>query len=221
MTGMGRPPLAWSTRLALHVGGSIVAAFGVAGMLRGGIGAGPADVFLGALAGVVGVAHGTASSLFLISLIVLAAALGHRPGVGTFAISLGFGPVLNQILDVAPHPDDLLTRSASAGVGLSLVALGVGCVTASEVGRGPVELCTEAVAVRTSWSEVHLRTGFEVSMAATGIALGGPFGPFTIVTAVAIGPMIAVGVRVVDGAALRAAARRPRLVELAPEARAG
>lgn len=179
--------------------GTVLAAIGVACMLRAELGAGPADVFVGAITERLDSTHGTVASAFLLLLVAVAAGFGHRPGLGTAATVVGFGPVLDRFLAVVPVPSAPLLAVAMLAAGVSLVGIGVAFVLDARLGAGPVELCVRALATTAVRPEPRVRTVFELTLVAAGIALGGPFGAGTLAIALAIGPAIGVGGRLVAG----------------------
>lgn len=188
-------------RASLYVLGTVVLAIGVALTLVADLGLGPADVFIGVLADAFGTGHGTASSVFIAGMLFAGLALGARPGPGTL-ITIGvLGPAINVAegaLDELLATDLVIVRLMIGVAGVAVVCAGVGMVICAEVGRGATELLVDRLAVRTGQRTATVRTGIESLLLASGVALSGPIGPITLVTAVSIGPGIVLAVRHCD-----------------------
>src|SRR5690606_11782164 len=82
-------------RVGVYSVGTFLLALGIALTLVAGLGVGPSDVFIGAVAEHRGIGHGTATSGFVFSVLVLGVALGSRPGPGTFVTAVALGPLIN------------------------------------------------------------------------------------------------------------------------------
>lgn len=187
-------------RVVLYAGGTIGLAAGVALTLVAGLGVGPSDVFIGALAGHLGVGHGTATSLFILTMLVGGLLLGSRPGPGTFVTALALGPLINIAEGaLAPLHTGITALDAVTGVfGVVVICIGIGLVICAEIGRGATELFVDRVSTRLRRRPARVRTGFEASLLVAGIALSGPIGPITVVVAVVIGPGIVAAVGYFD-----------------------
>lgn len=185
-------------RISLFVGAVAAIAVGAAAMINAGVGAGPGDVFLSAVARQAGVAHGTAGMALAAMMAAAATLLGHRPRAGTVAAAVSIGPLLNVMLTVIPMPGPVEIRYALASVGLVLIAVGVAAAAVARVGRAVTEHLIAACAERTSISETRLRLALESGYLLAGFALGGIVGPFTVVVALTIGPLVAVATRAID-----------------------
>jgi uncharacterized membrane protein YczE len=168
----------------------LMLATGVVAMLRSGLGAGPADVFLAALSTQFGIAHGTAGVFFAIVLTFVAVALRRRPGPGTLVLALGVGPLVNVLWDVSPTPDAMMLQWGQFTLGLLLVGFGIGAAIQAAWGPGNLELITDGVVGRGLGTHSRVRIIIEISLGTVGFILGGLAGPGTIVVALTIGPLV-------------------------------
>ena len=192
-----------SARLALLVSGSMVIAAGVAVMLWGGLGPGPLDVFIGAIRVRTGLPLTFSLWLVIASLIAAAWLMGRRPGPGTLVSPLIIGPTMQVALSMlrgVEPPDSVAVLLAIHVTAVFVAGVGAGALIVSGLGAGSVELLASAASHRTGRSEPRLRMAFEVTWLVVGVALGGPIGLGTVVVALAVGPAVMVGHRVVDGA---------------------
>lgn len=192
-----------SARLALLVSGSMVIAAGVAVMLWGGLGPGPLDVFIGAIRVRTGLPLTFSLWLVIASLVAAAWLMGRRPGPGTLVSPLIIGPTMQIALSMlhgVEPPDSVAVLLAIHVTAVFVAGVGAGALIVSGLGAGSVELLASAASHRTGHSEPRLRMAFEVTWLVVGVALGGPIGLGTVVVALAVGPAVMVGHRVVDGA---------------------
>jgi len=193
-------------RAALFSSGIVTAGLGIAALLRADLGTGPGDVMIGAMAAQIGVSHGTAAQAMAAGFIIVAMVLGGRPGPGTFATAIFLGPIINVAFLALPVPGSLVARAVLASAGLAAMGLGVGLSIGARFGPSTGELWADAVARRLGTNKQTVRLSLEVTLVALGFVLGGPVGVVTIVTAVAIGPLIDLGTRMaiqVSGASAR------------------
>ncbi|MEO6569974.1 MAG: hypothetical protein ABIO83_00355 [Ilumatobacteraceae bacterium] len=214
--GRGTPRrfLAYTTRIALLLAGSLMIACAVAVMLWNDFGPGPLDVFIGAVRTTAGIPLTFAVWLTVGSLVVIAWALGRRPGPGTLVTPFLVGPVMQVALErlqAFSPPHDLVVHVAVHGLAIATIGLGAGALIVSGLGAGSGELLAAAASDRTGRPEPRLRMGFELAFLVLGVALGGPIGPGTLMVAVLIGPSVATGYRVVDAWAV-ASRRRVAIV---------
>lgn len=198
-----RRALGVGLRVALHVSGVLTLAFSVAIMLWNNIGAGPLDVFIGAVQVRTGLPLTFAVYLTTGSLLAISWALGRRPGFGNLLTPLLIGPSLQFFADRMSHaagPSHLVVQIAVHLTAIALVAVGAGALIVANLGAGTAELLTAATADQTGQPQARVRTAIEVTWLIVGAALGGPFGIGTFMVAVLIGPAVAAGYRVVDTA---------------------
>lgn len=198
-----RRALSLGTRVMLFAFGAVTIASSVALMLWNQFGPGPLDVFIGAVRSRTGLPLMFAVWMTVGSLMVLAWALGRRPGLGTVAGPLVVGPVMQVVLTQLQHvaaPSHLVVKVVVHVVAIATVGVGAGALIVSGLGAGTGELLAAAASDRTGRPEPHVRLAFEATWLISGVVLGGPIGLGTVLVAVAIGPSVAHGHRMVDRA---------------------
>lgn len=207
-----------SSRLALHLAGCAVIAIGVGMMLWNDFGPGPLDVFIGAVRKYTGLPLTFAVWCTTGSLLLVAWALGKRPGFGNLVTILTVGPLMQLTLlalSPVPRPDAMAAQVAVHVVATAIVGLGAGMNLFARLGAGTSELLASSLAQRTGFSEPRVRMACELTWLAIGAALGGPFGLGTVIVALLIGPLVATGHRTVDTAVTNARTVTRRQIEWA------
>lgn len=207
--GTPRRVIGLATRTALLVAGSVMVGAAVALMLWNDFGPGPLDVFIGAVRARTGLPLTFAVWATVGCLILLAWALGRRPGPGTVAGPFVVGPTMQLVLELlsrAPGPDSFPAQVAVQVVAIAVAGVGAGAMIVSGLGAGTGELLAAAASDRSGRPEAGVRFGFEVGWLVLGVVLGGPIGLGTVLVALLIGPAVHVGYRQVD--ALVAGSRR-------------
>jgi uncharacterized membrane protein YczE len=185
----GRP----RRRDLLIVSGVASIGAGVAVCVWTGLGVGPTDVLLGALAERAG-GHFTAVVAPTLAALALAAvALGARVGPSTLVAAVTVGPVIDAALwalsavSRPTHPGVLLVAHLA---GTALIGAGGAAVLLGRRGPAVIELLAGAIATRARIGDVAARTGLEAVLLAAGWALGGPAGVGTVIVAGGVGPAL-------------------------------
>lgn len=208
----------FSVRVALLLAGSLAIAVAVAVTLWNGLGPGPLDVFIGAVRVRSGLPLGPAVWLVVGSMIVAAWLLGRRPGPGTLISPLIVGAAMQVTasgLGSVEVPDALAVRVAIHLLAVGAIGIGAGALIVSRLGAGSGELLAAAASDRSGRPEPRARMTIELSWLAVGVVLGGPVGLGTVLLALTIGPAVAIGHRIVDGAVSRTDARSVAFVAAA------
>ncbi len=193
----------FSVRVGLLLGGSLTIAVAVAVTLWNGLGPGPLDVFIGAVRVRSGLPLGPAVWLVVGSMVVAAWLLGRRPGPGTLISPLIVGAAMQATasgLSSVAVPEALAVRVAIHLLAVGAIGIGAGALIVSRLGAGSGELLAAAASDRSGRPEPRARMAIELSWLAVGVVLGGPVGLGTVLLALTIGPAVAVGHRIVDGA---------------------
>ena len=200
----------FSVRVGLLVAGSVTIAVAVAVTLWNGLGAGPLDVFIGAVRTRSGLPLGPTVWLVVGSMIVVSVVLGRRPGPGPVISPLIIGAVKQAaaaMLESVAAPDALVVRIVIHLLAVGAIGLGAGALIVSRLGAGSGELLASAASDRSGRPEPRVRMAIEFSWLVVGVALGGPVGLGTSLLASTIGPSVAVGHRIVDGAVAQTSER--------------
>lgn len=219
-SGAPRRALTTTARAAYLGAGSALIAGGVALTLWLGLGAGPLDVFIGAVSQQTGVAFTFALWGTVATMLAVATLLGRRPGPGTIAAPFLIGPLIETTLaglDLVARPTAVVAQVPLQLIGIALIGLGSGMLIVSGLGAGTGELLASAAADRTGRPDTLVRTGIELTWVAIGVALGGPAGVGTVIVAALIGPAVARGHAIADRIAVgthrSAAATHARIIE--------
>ena len=171
--------------------GSLFLGVGVAMSIRADLGLPPYDVLLSAIRDALGITHGQAGWVVGGLLLVVAIALGRRPRVNTVMFVVVTGVMIDTALPLIGSPDTMGTRVVFASLGTAAIAAGIALVVHGGGTGGPLELTIRALADR-GHRAATIRTTLEFTILVSGIALGGSFGPATIVFAALIGPLVLV-----------------------------
>jgi uncharacterized protein len=213
-----RRAYALSSRFAVHLAGCSVIAIGVGLMLWNDFGPGPLDVLIGAVRSHTGLPLTFAVWATTGSLLLVAWALGKRPGFGNLVTVVTVGPMMQLTigaLSVIEPPGAMAAKVAVHVVATAIVGLGAGMNLFARLGAGTGELLASSLAQRTGFGETRVRFGCELTWLAAGVALGGPIGLGTVIVALLIGPFVATGFRTVDTAVSSARVVTRRQIEWA------
>lgn len=195
--------LAYSVRLAIHLGACAVIALAVAVMLWNGIGPGPLDVFIGGVREITGLPLSLALYATVGLLLAIAWLLGRRPGIGNLITPLVMGPLMQIFIElfdrVTPPPGYVLAVLVQL-LAVVLIGLGAGAMIVANIGAGTAELLSAATSDQIGQSVPRIRFALEASWLLLGALLGGPVGVGTVIVAITIGTAVEHGYRVVDAA---------------------
>lgn len=157
-------------------------------LVLAGLGLDPWDVLHQGLSRRLGL--GIGAWVVIVSVIVLLAwiPLRQRPGVGTLFNAVLVGVVIAIVLAVVDPPHGTVVRGLTLVAGVVLNGIATGLYIGAGLGPGPRDGLTTGIAARGHSIRV-VRTAIEVSVLATGYALGGTVGVGTLLYALAIGPI--------------------------------
>ena len=191
-----RRPLAWVRLLA----GLWLFAVGVVLGLRSGLGVAPWDVFHDGIRQATPLSFGAATVLVGVVLVVVALAVGVRPGPGTLANMVAIGVFADALL-ASGFASDLDARSlpvrlAAVLAGVGLVALGSALYIGAGLGSGPRDSLMLALSARTRLSVGLIRGLLEAGVLGVGWLLGGVVGVGTVLFTLGIGPAVQLAFRV-------------------------
>ena len=200
-----RPPPSWRVSLLklVHLNvGLMLFGLSLAFMLRAGVGLGPWDVFHQGLEERTPLTIGQAMVLAgLVLLIVSAAVLRERPGVGTVLNMALIGPWVDAFLawSAFPTATGVVSGAAMFALGLGLNGFATGLYITAGLGAGPRDGFALGLARTAGVPVRRARTGVEMAVCATGWLLGGSVGVGTVVFALAIGPCMQASLRLLSG----------------------
>ncbi len=156
-------------------------------LLLGGLGVDPWDVFHQGLSRRFGLGVGTWTVIVGACVMLLWIPLRQRPGVGTLSNVLVIGLVIDLVL-LVPAPHAIPPRVALMVSGVVLNGIATGAYIGAGLGPGPRDGLMTGLAAR-GHSIRFVRTGIELTVLATGAAMGGTVGIGTVLYALAIGPL--------------------------------
>ncbi len=177
------------TRLLLLLAGTTLTSVGVYLMLRADIGLEPWSVFHQGLELTTGISFGLASSLTGFAAIVCAVILGESFGVGTIIniVLCGVQIDLLNAWDLVPLPESLPGGVLLLFLGMEGLVLGTWLYMASELGAGPRDAMTVAIARRVRRSVGPCRVVMDCTVTVLGFFMGGKVGLGTVLAAVCVG----------------------------------
>ncbi|WP_294901317.1 YczE/YyaS/YitT family protein [Tatumella sp. UBA2305] len=155
-----------------------------------GLGADPWDVFHLGVAQTLSANVGTVMIVTGALVLLLWIPLRQRPGLGTLSNVGVLGLAAAAALAVMPPLTSLTARWLMLAAAIVLNAIATVMYICAGFGPGPRDGLMTGLHRRTGWSLRLIRTSIEVTVLLIGWALGGNFGPGTMIYALAIGPMI-------------------------------
>jgi uncharacterized protein len=174
--------------------GLFLFAAGIVALLESELGLSPWDVLNQGIQRQTPLSFGVANIAVSLPVLLLAWALGSRPGIGTVANAVLIGAFIELLLaiDAVAKLDEqpLLVRTTMLPVGLALFGVGSAFYIGAAFGAGPRDSLMLALSAQTGARIGVVRGALEISVLVIGIALGGTFGVGTIAFALLIGPVI-------------------------------
>jgi uncharacterized membrane protein YczE len=187
-------------RMIILIGGLACFSLGLVLTYKSHVGLGPWDVFHQGLARHLGISFGTANIVVGGCILLLAWALGARPGVATVLNMLLVGGLfdlfnaLGVVPDVAGRP--LALRVGVDLAGVAVVGVGTALYIKANLGAGPRDGLMLALTRRVGGRVSVVRAAIELSALGVGFLLGGTAGIGTLIFALGIGPAVGVAFRV-------------------------
>lgn len=157
-------------------------------LLLANLGVDPWDVLHQGLSRQLGLGVGTWAIIVGACVLALWWPLRQRPGFGTLSNVVVIGAVIDLVLAVTPTPHGLLLRTAVMVGGVVLNGVATGAYIGAGLGPGPRDGLMTGLAARGHSIRV-VRTCIEVTVLASGWALGGTVGVGTVAYALGIGPL--------------------------------
>lgn len=197
--------------LSLIIGSSLIGV-AVALLVEARLGLAPYDVLASSLSHGGVLSLGQASWLIAAGFTLVAIMLGRRPsGWGITYVFLN-GLAIDAASEILREPSSMVLRLAFVPAGILAMAAGINVVLHSGTTGGPFDLLVAAGEDR-GISALKVRYGLDVGVLLSGIALGGAFGPATVV----YGALM--GFTIVSGSQALADHRRGRAIRAEDEAR--
>ncbi|MET7883496.1 hypothetical protein ABZU45_18035 [Streptomyces avermitilis] len=158
-------------------------------LVESGLGLEPWNVLHQGLAELTGLTIGVVSVIVGAAVLLLWIPMRQRPGLGTVSNVFVVGLAMDGTLALVPEAHTLSVRIPLLAAGIVLNGVATGLYIAAGFGPGPRDGLMTGLHRRTGRSIRLMRTVIEVTVVATGFALGGTVGVGTVLYAVAIGPL--------------------------------
>jgi uncharacterized membrane protein YczE len=182
-------------RLTQLYGGLVLYGASSALLVRSGLGLEPWNVLHQGLAERTGLSMGVVLTIVGAAVLLLWIPLRQRPGLGTVSNVLVIGAAMDASLAVVPDAHGWTLRIAVMAAGIVLNGAATGLYIAARFGPGPRDGLMTGLNRRTGLSVRLVRTVLEITVVATGFALGGTVGVGTLLYALSIGPLAQVFLR--------------------------
>lgn len=128
--------------------------------------------------------------------------LRQPPGIATFVIALGLGPLIGLLLGVLPAPASTSLGVVQFALGTVLIGTGVGFYVAAELGPSAQDALFVGLYRRYPIRPGVARFGLDATLVVMGFALGGQLGVGTVVVTLGlpfvVEPALSVGHRLAD-----------------------
>ncbi|MFF4042465.1 membrane protein YczE [Streptomyces sp. NPDC001816] len=158
-------------------------------LVKAGLGLEPWNVLHQGLAELTGLSMGLVLTIVGAAVLLLWIPLRQRPGLGTVSNVLVIGFAMDATLAVLPDVRSLAVRVPLLLAGVVLNGMATGLYISAAFGPGPRDGLMTGLNRRTGRSIRLIRTVVEVTVVATGFALGGTVGIGTVLYALSIGPL--------------------------------
>jgi uncharacterized membrane protein YczE len=179
------------TRFASLIAALCLYGWGELLTVRADVGLGPWDVLHQAVSIHTGLRFGVAVVVVGFGVLLLAAALGERPGIGTAlnALIVGGSFDIFDRLNLAPHLHGGPSGLALDVLGIAVIGLASALYIGASFGAGPRDSLMLAIVRRGPRISVASWTT-QVAALAIGFAFGGTVGIGTVLFAIGLGPCI-------------------------------
>ena len=157
----------------------------------------PWDVLHQGIAKHTPLSFGAANIVVGVVVLVVAWALGGKPGLGTVANAVLVGAFIQGMTSLhavaALSHHGLAVRIPLLAMGIALAAPGTAFYIGADLGAGPRDTLMLVGARRTRLRVGAVRAAIEITALVIGIVLGGKFGVGTVAFALAVGPTVEFG----------------------------
>ncbi|GAA2766044.1 membrane protein [Streptomyces paradoxus] len=190
-------------------------------LVRSGLGLEPWNVLHQGLSERTGLSIGVVLTLVGAAVLLAWIPLRQRPGLGTISNVLVIGMAMDATLALVPDAHGMAPRVTLMLAGIVLNGAATGLYIAARFGPGPRDGLMTGLHQLTGVSIRLVRTGIELTVVATGFALGGTVGIGTLLYALVIGPLAQAFLRVfavpaASGVSTAVATGQPRGAILRP-----
>ena len=184
----------YAARAASLVFGLFLFALAIVLILESKLGLSPWDVLNQGISKHTPLSFGVANIAVGITVLGIGAALGGRPGVGTFGNAVLVGTFIQLLTSIDSiqglSHDSLGVRIPILALGIALIGPASAFYIGADLGAGPRDTLMLVGARRTHRRVGLVRGALELCALAAGIVLGGTFGVGTVLFALLVGPIV-------------------------------
>lgn len=179
-------------RLIILILGLALYGLGISLCLTANIGMAPWDTFHWGLAQIVGLSVGQVSILVGIIILVINFFMKEKIGIGTILNGLLIGVFMDFFLKQTwvPRGREVIGGSLIMLTGLAIIGMATYFYLGVGLGTGPRDGLMLVLARLTRWDIAMVRNSMEALVAFFGFLLGGSIGWGTVLTFLAIGPLV-------------------------------
>jgi len=174
-------------RIGLNAIGGSVISIGATMVVLADLGAGTTDVVLTGISATFSISHAYASFAFFAVICLVMLATRSKIGSGTIFLSISVSATFCYSFLLVPEPNNYGTQFLYFFIGLLVIATGVGIGASAGIGMGAFEAICHRLSEISGWHSQKIRLAWEITLLGIGIALGGAFGPGTLIAAIATG----------------------------------
>jgi len=158
-------------------------------MLKADLGLSSWGVLQIGLMNIVDISFGQTTQVVGLGILILGWTLGFPPGFGTVSNMLFIGYFIDIILGwgIVPAYDNFVLQLVQLVAGMAVLGVASYFYLSPKLGAGPRDGLMIGLVQKLDREVSVVRAGIEVSVLVVGIALGGPVGIGTVITAFSIG----------------------------------
>ena len=146
----------------------------------------------------VGLSVGLITILISIVVLLLWYPLKQTPGIGTILNALIIGIMIDFCIRYVPTPENYLSQILLGAIAVVIVGLGGGIYLVANLGPGPRDGLMIGLQKITNLPIASVRAFLEISVMSIGWYLGGTVGIGTLLFAFGVGPLVALGLFLVN-----------------------
>ncbi|MFI1920108.1 YitT family protein [Nocardia sp. NPDC020380] len=159
-------------------------------LVTSGLGAASWSVLTEGVSKSIDISFGTATNLIAVVVLVAWIPMRELPGVGTLFNVFLVGIAADATASIIPRPEGVGTEALYLTTGIIGIAFFDAVYLGAQFGAGPRDGLMTGLVRLTRQPIALVRTGIEVTVAATGWILGGTIGIGTLLIAITMGPLV-------------------------------
>ena len=146
-------------------------------------------VFQIGLVNILGLTFGQATQLVGLGVLILGWIMGFPPGFGTVSNMIFIGAFIDVIIgwNIIPIFNNLLLQLVMLTAGMATIGIASYFYLSPKLGAGPRDGLMIGLVQKLDKQVSVVRAGIEITVLALGVAMGGPVGIGTVITAFSIG----------------------------------